>query len=73
MKSHEFFHKYTNTPIPDREKVIKQNRYGGTIDDITLSDIYKIIMDIENKIWLDIIERDRLLEIADGYFNPSKR
>ena len=67
MKIHQFFSKYANTPLSDRLKLIKQNRYGGNIDEITLNTIYKELKAIEDKIRPDVIRRDELLEIAEGF------
>ena len=72
MKPHEFFHKYANTPLSEREKTITRDRYGSNIEPITLSKLYQRIKDIEDKIRPDCIELEKLLGIAEDYWEPSE-
>ena len=72
MKSHIFHRKYANTPLPDRVKIITYDRYGCTINPITLSEIYQRVKDIEDKIRPDIIELEKLLDRAEEYYNKPK-
>ena len=69
MKPHEFFRKYANTPLADREKTILHDRYGINIEPITLSKLYQQIKVIEDKILPDRIELEKLLNRADEYYH----
>ena len=66
MKTHEFFHKYANTPLKDRTKLIKMSKSNP----LTLNDIFIRVKKLEDKIRPDIIERDKLIKLAKKYFNP---
>lgn len=66
MKTHEFFHKYANTPLEDRIKLIKMNKS----DPLNLNEIFIRVKRLEDKIRPDIIERDKLISLAEKYFNP---
>ena len=69
MKTHEFYHKYANTPLAEREKEITLDRYGSNIEGITLTKIYQRIKTIQDKIRPDEIELDKLLRRADDYYS----
>lgn len=68
MKTHEFFHKYANMPLAEREKIIKHDRYGSNIEPITLSKIYHEVKAIEDKIRDDVIRREELISQAEDYW-----
>ena len=68
MKPHEFFGKYANTPLAERGKTINYDRYGSNIEPITLSELYKRISAIEDKIRPDHIELEKLLRVAEDYY-----
>ena len=72
MKPHEFFHKYANTPLSERGKTITHDRYGSNIKSTTLSKLYQRIKDIEDKIRPDHIELEKLLGIAEDYWEPPE-
>jgi len=61
MKSHEFYSKYANTPLPQRDKVILN---GG----ITLNQLYVEMKEIDDRIRPDVIRKDTLLGIARNYY-----
>ena len=72
MKPHEFFHKYANTPLSERDFLITHDRYGSNIEPVTLSEIYQRISAIEDKIRPDHIELEKLLGIAEDYWEPPE-
>jgi len=58
MRSHEFYRLYANTPLDQRFVALNFRKTGLT----TLSDIYKRVKEIEDKIRPDVIELERLFD-----------
>jgi len=65
MKPHEFFQKFSNTPLDDRMKLVDVNNLGL----MTLSDIYQRVHELEDKMRPDVIERDKLISYADKFWS----
>ncbi len=66
MKSHQFYSKYANTPLKEREKVIL-NVSDSPITLMTLNDVYAELNKIDDKIRPDIIRRDQILEAVEKF------
>jgi hypothetical protein len=62
MKDYEFYRKFANTPLNERDIVIKGN-YNE--EKLTLNDIYTEIKAIDDKIRPDEIRKQRLLQLLD--------
>ena len=62
MKDFESYRKYANTPLNERDIVIKGN-YSK--EKLTLNDIYTEVHAIDDKIRPDIIRKERLLQLLD--------
>ncbi len=65
MKVNEFFAKYANTPLKHRFVTLNMNKAGMT----TLTDVYRELQQIEDKIRPDIIREQQLLELAETYYS----
>lgn len=69
MLTHEFFHKYANTPLGERYKMLDFHKLGTH----TLSTIYQRIKELEDKMRPDVIERDKLLKaVQDHWIRTGK-
>lgn len=64
MLVHQFFHKYANTPLGERNTMLDFNQHGTH----TLSTIYQRVKELEDKMRPDVIERDRLVRAAEEYW-----
>lgn len=64
MKTNEFYSRYANTPLDKRGEIIR------LLDDefTTLDDIYRELIEIDDKIRPDIIRQQELLSLADLVF-----
>jgi len=64
MRVEQFFHKYANTPLIDREESIDgfQN----------LNDFYFKLSKLQDKMRPLRIERDRLLRLLDKHYEENK-
>ena len=68
MKKEEFYAKYANTPLEARLACLS-NAYNDTLSGMTLSDVYKEISAIDDKLRSDEIRREKLLDSAQHHLN----
>lgn len=71
MKSHEFYRKYANTPLAERDVTITHDRYGINIEPITLTKIYQRVKELQDRICPDMIELEKLLNRAGEYYESK--
>lgn len=61
MKIHEFFQKYSNTPLDNRFNIVSIADLGL----MTLSDVYKELSAIEDEIRPYVIREQKLLQVIE--------
>lgn len=66
MKQEEFYHKYANTRLEKRTKILSNN-YLSPLLGMTLNNVYEEIYAIGNKLRSDEIRRDKLLEAVEEF------
>lgn len=71
MEDYEFYREYANLPLSKRVEFFgyAYNDIGG--ENLTPNMLYKEIHAIDNKIRQDLIRKEKLLRIADRYFNKE--
>jgi len=74
METYEFFQKYANTPLADRLTKLPchTDLSPDGVSGISLDEIYKRVKGIEDKIRDDVIERNRLINIADYHWQKEE-
>jgi len=63
MKKEKFYHKFANTPLSDRDKILNFSELGSK----TLRDFYIEIKNIDDKLRKDEIYRERLLKEVEPF------
>lgn len=68
MKVNQFVAKYANTPLSKRFKVLDRIRFG----ELTLANIYKQVMQLEEQIRPLRIQQDSLIKEAEEYLKGGE-
>lgn len=73
MQVYEFFSRYANIPLTERlvRLPCHTDLSPDGLSGISLQEIYHRVKQIEDKIRDDVIERDRLVSIADWHWNKD--
>ena len=67
MKDYEFYSKYANVPLKDRDTP----HDIGVLGPMTLSEVYFEVKRIDDKIRLDIIRKEILLRKVEEFVNEN--